>query len=594
MQIDHLGLMIHEACSRGGETIALRRKLDGAWQETTYREMGETIRSLARALRTLGIGTTDPVAIFSQNRPEWAIADFAVQTLGCISVPVYATNTAPQVQYILDDAQVKILFVGGVEQLAIACEAIKKSITPPIVISFDAPNVIKDPKVLWLDDLLKAVESPFSETEVKLELKNSSPSDVATIIYTSGTTGEPKGVRLTHGNFAHQALAVSTEFQVGPDDRSLCFLPLSHVYERSWSYFVFSVGAQNNYLEDPRQVIEVMQEVKPTVMVSVPRLYEKIYGTVFERLEHAPAIRRTLFHWAVGIGFDANMKRATSQRCSLWLTLRHWLADRLVLSKIRDVVGGPKNFFSAGGAPLSKEIEEFFLSAGLLVCQGYGLTETSPIIAYNTPGAFRFGTVGHLAPDCEVRIADDGEIQVKGANVMDGYHNKPEANLEAFVDGWFRTGDVGELDPDGFLRITDRIKDLIITSGGKNIAPQAIEMEIGKDHFIEQLAVIGDRHRFVTALVVPSFPAIEEWAERRGLAWTDHETLLSMPEVHEHYRSRIDTQSRNLAGFEQIKFFTLLPQPFSQEGGEITPTLKLRRKQIGEKYAAEIEAMYSK
>ena len=571
----------------------MRRKRDEGWQEITYGQLGVRVRSLARVLRDLGIGAGDRVGIFSQNRPEWAIADFAVQTISGISVPIYATNAAPQVQYILDDAEVKLLFVGGKEQLAVACEAVKTSAVQPILIAFDVQSEPSGSTVLFVDDLLAAVESPLSEADLKEALAASSPTDVASIIYTSGTTGEPKGVRLTHGNFAHQARAVSTEFQVGPEDRSLCFLPLSHVYERSWSYFVFSAGAQNNYLEDPRQVIEIMQEIRPTVMVSVPRLYEKIYGTVIDRLEQAPALRRTLFRWAVRVGFEANMRRATSRRCGPWLALQFLLADHLVLSKIRAVVGGPKNFFSAGGAPLSKEIEEFFLAAGLLVCQGYGLTETSPIIAYNTPGSFRFGTVGHLAPDCQVRIAEDGEIQVKGPNVMEGYHNKPAANAEAFVDGWFRTGDVGELDPDGFLRITDRIKDLIITSGGKNIAPQAIETEIGKDHYIEQLAVIGDRRRYVTALVVPAYPALEEWAERNELEWTDRLTLLALPEVQELYRKRIDMQSQGLARFEQVQHFTLLPEPFTQAAGEITPTLKLRRKQIVEKYAAEIEAMYS-
>ena len=365
------------------------------------------------------------------------------------------------------------------------------------------------------------------------------------------------------------------------------------MYERSWSYFVFSVGAENNYLEDPRQVIEAMQEVRPTVMVSVPRLYEKIYGTVFDRLEHAPVVRRALFHWAVRVGFEANLRRATCRRCGPWLGLQHRLADRLVLAKIREVVGGPKNFFSAGGAPLAKEIEEFFLSVGLLVCQGYGLTETSPMVAYNTPRAFRFGTVGKPVPDCEVRIAQDGEVQVRGPNVMDGYHNKAAANVEAFVDGWFRTGDVGELDDDGFLRITDRIKDLIITSGGKNIAPQAIEMEIGKDHYVEQLAVIGDRRQYVSALVVPSFVALEEWAQRNGLQWSDRRALLAMPEVQDLYKNRIEMQSQKLARYEQVKRFTLLSGEFSQAGGELTPTLKLRRKQIVEKYASAIDAMYT-
>jgi long-chain acyl-CoA synthetase len=372
----------------------------------------------------------------------------------------------------------------------------------------------------------------------------------------------------------------------------LCFLPLSHVYERSWSYFVFAVGAQNNYLEDPKQVIEAMQEVRPTVMVSVPRLYEKIYSAVYDRLEHAPAMRRALFRWAIRVGFEANTRRFTNRSRGPFLTFRHALADRLVLSKIRDIVGGPKNFFSAGGAPLAREIEEFFLAARLLVCQGYGLTETSPMVSYNAPGAFRFGTVGRPVPGCEVRIGDDGEVQVRGPNVMEGYHNKPEATEEAFVDGWFRTGDVGDLDADGYLRITDRIKDLIITSGGKNIAPQAVEMAIGKDHYIEQIAVVGDRRPYVAALVVPTFPALEEWARREGLEWTDRRALVERAEVEALYRQRIDLQSGDLAPFERVKRVTILTEEFTQASGELTPTLKLRRKQIAENRAAEIAAMY--
>jgi long-chain acyl-CoA synthetase len=275
-----------------------------------------------------------------------------------------------------------------------------------------------------------------------------------------------------------------------------------------------------------------------------------------------------------------------------WLALRHAVADTLVLSKIREIVGGPKNFFSAGGAPLAKEIEEFFLAAGLLVCQGYGLTETSPMVSYNTPGAFLFGTVGRPVPGCEVRIAADGEIQVRGPNVMVGYHNKPEATDETFVDGWFRTGDVGTLNDDGYLRITDRIKDLIITSGGKNIAPQAVEMAIGKDHFIEQIAVIGDQKPYVGALVVPTFPVLEEWAGRQGIEWSDHADLVAKPEVEALYRDRIDGQSHELAHFEQVKRFRLLTEAFTQEAGEITPTLKLRRKQIVERRRADIDALY--
>lgn len=591
MEIRHLGLMILDSCERGGQAVAARCQRDDVWQEYTFADFGRLVRQIAAGLREEAVGVGDRVAIFSQNRPEWALADFAAQLLRAVSVPVYATNTAAQLRYILEDSEARVLFVGGAGQQVVVREAVADMATPPAVVTFEAPiPTLEGARSL---EAFCSSLTPLDAAAVRTELATANPDEVATIIYTSGTTGEPKGVRLTHANFSHQAAAVAAAFEVGPEDRSLCFLPLSHVYERSWSYFVWAVGAQSTYLEDPRQVVETMQQVRPTVMVSVPRLYEKIYGTVFDRLEQAPPLRRKLFGWAVEVGFAANSRRFRGLRCGPWLALRHALADRLVLAKIREVVGGPKNFFSAGGAPLAREIEEFFLAAGLLVCQGYGLTETSPMVSYNTPKAFRFGTVGRPVPGCEVRIADDGEIQVRGPNVMAGYHNKPDATDEAFVDGWFRTGDVGEIDPDGYLRITDRIKDLIITAGGKNVAPQAIEMAVGKDHFIEQVAVVGDRRPYLVALVVPTMPALEEWARRQGLNWKDHGELLARPEVEALYRTRIDGESRDLAQFERIKRFALLSEPFTQESGEITPTLKLRRKQIAERRVADIEALYS-
>lgn len=592
MSYDHLGAMILAACDRGGESVATRCKRDGVWQEISYAQLGLRIRTLARGLRDLGIGAGDRLAIFSPNRPEWSIADFAAQLVGAISVPVYATSTPGQLRYILADAGARLLFVGGREQAAVATAALREMADPPAVVCFDAPGPEDPGEARHLEELLSSVDEPLSRDELDAELATTSRDDVATIIYTSGTTGEPKGVLLSHGNFAHQGAAVEAAFRVGPEDRSLCFLPLSHVYERSWSYFVFEVGAQNSYVEDPKQVIEAMQEVRPTVMVSVPRLYEKVYGGVHERLERAPALRRALFRWAIRVGFEANSRRFTDRSLGPLLVARHRLADQLVLSKIRDVVGGPKNFFSAGGAPLAREIEEFFLAAGLLICQGYGLTETSPMVSYNTPGAFRFGTVGRPVPGCEVRIGEGGEVQVRGPNVMRGYHNQPEATAEAFVGGWFRTGDVGDLDPDGYLRITDRIKDLIITSGGKNIAPQAVEMSIGTDHLVEQVAVIGDRRPYLVALVVPAFPALEDWAREQDLDWSDRRQLVALPEVRDLYRRRIDAQSGHLARFEQVKRFTLLAEEFTQANGEITPTMKLRRRQIEERHADEIAAMY--
>jgi len=397
---------------------------------------------------------------------------------------------------------------------------------------------------------------------------------------------------LSHGNFFHQIDAVTANFRVGPEDRSLCFLPLSHVYERIWSYIVFHQGAQNNYIQNPREVLQYFDDVRPTAMVSVPRLYEKIYAAIMDRLEKLSTLQKHLFIWATGVGRQWAHARRGNRKPGLGLKIRHGLADRLVLRKMRAIVGGDKNFFSAGGAPLAKEIEEFFLDIGLLICQGYGLTETAPMISYNTPQHFKFGTVGRPAPGCRVRIASDGEIQVKGPNVMLGYYNNPEATEAVFEDGWFRTGDVGFIDAEGFLVITDRIKDLIITSGGKNIAPQRIETAVGKDHYIEQITTIGDRRKFISALIVPSFEAIENVARAKGITFHSREELVQHTDIIAFFRERIDRQSSELARYETIKTFTLLPREFSQDSGEITPTQKIRRKVIEQHFGPEIDAMY--
>jgi long-chain acyl-CoA synthetase len=345
-------------------------------------------------------------------------------------------------------------------------------------------------------------------------------------------------------------------------------------------------------MQNPREVLQYLSEVRPTAMVSVPRLYEKIYATVMDKIEKASPGKKRLFDWALDVGRRQAEARQAGRPPGLGLRLTHRLADRLVLSKLREIVGGDKNFFSAGGAPLSKDIEAFFLAAGLLVCQGYGLTETSPMVTCNAPHDFKFGTVGKPVVGCEVKIGPQNEILVKGPNVMKGYYQKPEATAEVLKDGWFHTGDVGLIDDEGFLVITDRIKDLIITSGGKNIAPQRIETAVGRDHYIEQITTIGDRRKYVSALIVPSYEALEGYAREKGLTCQTREELLQHPEVIAFYRERIDRQSAELAGFETIKAFTLLPREFTQESGEITPTQKIKRKVVAEHYRAEIDAMY--
>ena len=591
MNKQHLAAMAFQSAQTFAGEVAMRVRRDGQWQAITYREMGDRIRRIARALLALDVQPGDRVGIFAENRPEWSLVDFAVLTLGGVTVPIYATNTRPQAAYIVDETEMAVIFTGSQANYDKIRAIAAGPTTLRHIITLDDDTAIDGQASYHFAQFL-ALGTAAADAEIEARLAAAESSDLATIIYTSGTTGEPKGVMLTHANIFHQFKALEGEFHVGPQDRSLCVLPLSHVYERAWSFFVFQCGAENFYLANPKEIIATMGEVRPTVMVSVPRLYEKIYAAAMYGLSEGSGLKKRLFHWSIGVGSRYQYALKARGSAGALLSLQHKVADRLVLHKVRAVVGGPKNFFSAGGAPLAQAIEEFFFAAGLLVCEGYGLTETSPMVTCNRPRAFRFGTVGQPIVDCEVKIAANGEILVKSPSLTQGYYRKPEATAEAFRDGWFHTGDVGEFDSDGFLRITDRIKDLIITSGGKNIAPQKIETVYAQDYLIEQFMTIGDRRKYISALIVPNYEALEAYAQTHGIAYRTRQELVSNPAVRALYQARVDELSQELAPYEQVKAFTLLPAPFAQETGELTPSLKVRRRAVAEKYAAEIEAMY--
>lgn len=595
MKYEHIGQMITEKIREYGPRTAFRFKGKAGWESVNYSEFGAMIQDLASALVRAGVKPGENVGIYSANRYEWAVTDFAVILAGAVSVPIYATSTQEQARFIIEDAGIRLLFVGDEFQYR-NMEALIAGGMGLKVVVFPDTLAISPVFAEYFKDFTAQRNPKDGAGNIEEDIKKRGAAiqrhDTSTIIYTSGTTGNPKGVMLTHANLFHQCEALDAHFNVSGNDSSLCFLPLSHVYERMWSYYVYLKGAVNTYLEDPKKVIETLGEVRPTAMVSVPRLYEKIFATVMNRQETASGFKRLLFRKALETGAKYYGRKRKNKPVSFGLTLKHRIFDRLVLSKIREVVGGDKNFFSSGGAPLDQAIEEFFFACGLLICQGYGLTETSPMITCNTPSCFKFGTVGKPVPNTEIRISETGEIEVKGPQVMKGYYNNPEKTAQDIQDGWFKTGDVGEFDKDGFLRITDRIKDLIITSGGKNIAPQHIETLVGKDFFIEQIAAVGDRRQYISALVVPAFDALETWARKKGIPFESREELVAHPEVIRFYRKRIDFHSRKLARYETIKKFTLLPRPFSVDGGEITPTLKLKRKNIREKYKDEIGNMY--
>ncbi len=592
MDKEHLAVMIRERVKKLGPATAMRYKdrLAGQWKDISWTALGERIEAVAKGLIDLGVSEGDRVGIFSQNKPEWAIADYGIQSVGAVSVPIYATNSASQARFIVDKAEIGVIFVGGGEQYERARSIDSGRLQK--IITFEE-DMEADPRTtLSFKDFLDLGRRSAHAEEVGRRIEKASSKDLATIIYTSGTTGEPKGVMLTHANFFHQVDVVGRFFKVDERDVSLCFLPLSHVFERSWSYFVLCQGAMICYCDEPKKAVEYIQEVKPTAMVAVPRLYEKIHAAVVANMKGLPERKRKIFLWALDVGRSMYERMKAGKPVDLFLGLKHELADRLVLRKIQDIFGGRVRFMVSGGAPLSKEIAEFFRSAGILICEGYGLTETSPTITCNTPVSYRFGTVGKVVPRCEVKLSGDGEILVRGDNVTSGYYKSPDATEQAFEDGWFKTGDVGEFDEEGFLKITDRIKDLIITSGGKNISPQNVELSLSRDEFIEQVLVIGDGKNYLSALIVPAFEALEKYAQSSGISFSSREDMVASPEILSFYEKRIAMQSKELGDYEKVKKFLLLPHEFSLETGEMTPTLKLKRKVIHRNYSEMIESMY--
>ncbi|MBE0565178.1 MAG: long-chain fatty acid--CoA ligase [Krumholzibacteria bacterium] len=588
----NVALEILAAAAAHPDAVALRHRRGDRWHDLTYGGLAARIDRLAAALVGLGVAPGDRVGIFSPNLPEWIVADQAAMSIRAVTVPIYATSTAGQARQIVVDSGLKVLFTGTAAERDAALEIVAECPELRWIVTMDPDLPAGSGRLCAQADLEARPADPAQAAEVDHRRRLADPDDLAAVIYTSGTTGEPKGVLLRHANFTNQYSTLDTRFRVGPQDRSLCFLPLSHAYERTWSAYVLLKGALNVILSNPRQVVTALAETRPTVMVSAPRLYEKVHAAIHARVDASPPLRRRVFRWAVGTGFRYWSAHYAGRRPGPGLRLAQAVADRLVLRRIRDAVGGPKNFFSCGGAALAREVEEFFLAAGLLVCQGYGLTETAPMLTCNAPGAFRFGTVGRPIDGVEIRIGEGGEILARGPNVTEGYWRRPGDTAAAFTGGWFHTGDIGHLDRDGFLVITDRIKDLIITSSGKNVAPQRIEAVVGKDHYIDQLAVVGDRRSAIGAIVVPAFASLLEFARERKLAFADHEELIRLPEVVDLYRRRIREQSLGLAPFEKIRRFTLVAQQFSMQAGEITPTLKVRRKVIAQKYQELIERMY--
>jgi long-chain acyl-CoA synthetase len=589
-----IGELFIEAVDKYPLENALNYKRDGVWRSIASMEMIGRIGSIAEGLHYLGLRHGDRAAILAANSPEWTLADAACQFTGIVDVPIYTTLSPSSICYILRDSGAKVLFI---ENIAL-WEQIKKIL----------PQCTQLEKLIFFDH--EGINGKIGMSLEELEflgyemnrgkdlfvgelMPKVKPDDVATLIYTSGTTGEPKGVMLSHTNLISNVLDAGTNFDFSAQDKPLSVLPLSHVFERTGMYLYIYHGMMVHYAESIDKVPENLQEVRPTLFVGVPRIFEKVYSRAKLQAAQSSRLKERIFDWAIEIARQHARLTTAGQSVPPFLALKHSVADRLVYKKFREFFGGHLRHCISGGAALSDEIALIFTGAGVSIMQGYGLTETSPVISSNNVREGRLGTVGKPIPNVEVRIATDGEIEARGPNVMLGYYNKPDATRDAFTaDGWFKTGDIGTLDADGFLKITDRKKELFKTSGGKYIAPAPIEQMIRSSRFVSQVVLIGSERKFAAALIVPNFEQLESYAHLKGLHIKDHGEFCSDPKIMDLFERQVAETTKGLAQYETVKKIALLENEFAVETGELTPTLKIKRRVIDQKYKDVIDGIY--
>lgn len=563
----------------------------GRYTPISSDEFGRRVRHFALGLKSLGCKPGDKVVILSENCPEWVIADFANLSLGAVTVPIYPTLVPQQVRFIISDSDAAFVICSSPD-LWKKVDEIKKDL--PKVAHFISFQPEAPPGVLSLPALMEKGRQFDQDNPGAYEksVQSVKSSDLASIIYTSGTTGVPKGVMLTHANFISNVTTLVSIVQFGHPDYVLSFLPLSHVLERMVHFAFLSKGCSMAYAESVETVADNLLEVRPHIMVSVPRLFEKLYAKVMDAVLAGSGLKKKIFYWAIKIGDDYGKKTLQKQKIGRFLRFKRGLAHKLVFSKILEKTGGRVRFFVSGGAPLSKDIADFFYALGLVVLEGYGLTETAPVIAVNTFEQLKFGTVGKPIPGVEVKIASDGEILVKGPNVMKGYYKKEAETREAFEGGWFHTGDIGHLDDDGYLVITDRKKDLIITAGGKNVAPQPIENVLKRNPYIANAVVIGGRRKFISAIIAPNLEKLEAYAKQNGVAYIDARELVAKEAIQQFLLDEIDRATPHLAPYEKIRKILVLDRDFAVELEEMTPTLKVRRSLVEEKFKDLIDSLY--
>jgi long-chain acyl-CoA synthetase len=561
------------------------QKRAAVWMPISSTEIYSSVVALARTFESWGIRKGDRVAILSENRSEWTITDFAVLSLGAVTVPIYATQTTEQTSYILNDSGARIISASTKGQLE-KILAIQSRTPVERILVMDA---VADPRAVQMRELMLQGPTDF-DPEFDARCQTILPDDLATIIYTSGTTGTPKGAMLTHGNMASNISCSMEAFGFGTkDELSVSFLPLSHVTARHVDFALLYRGVVLAYCPDIGQLAQTLAEVQPNIFVAVPRVYEKIRQQVISKTMGFP--KNEVYRWALSVG----RAHRSETVAGIKPTSHSWkIADQLVFSKVRAGMGGKAEEFISGGAPLGRELAEWYADLGIPIHEGYGLTETSPVIAVNTPTANKLGTVGRPLANVEVKIAEDGEVLARGPSIFKGYWNRPEETQAAFVDGWFKTGDIGHLDSDGYLSITDRKKDLIKTSGGKFIAPQPIENSLKLNPFIGTSVVLGDRRKFPAVLIAPNFPALEEWARENQVDLTSRQALVANPKVQALYEGIIEELNQNLARFEKLKRVLVVPEELSAADGTLTHTFKVRRRGIEERYKTLIDEMYAK
>ena len=591
-----IGQNIRNQVVKYGDKEALFYRLKkGVWKGMSWRDFGKQIDRVAVALLKFGVTVQENVGIFAQNMPQWMIADIGIMSVRGVTVPIYATSSEKEVAYIIKDANIRILFVGDQDQYDIAANLFKKDHQIKLIVRLkDSIKPGKGVKCVFLEEWISGKPDNEIEKLKNTRYKDAKLDDLACIIYTSGTTGEPKGVMLDHANFADTIKAHDLELNLSDTETSLCFLPLTHVFEHNWSLVCLHNGIAVYFNEQPRLIADVIKEVRPHYMCAVPRFFEKVYGAVQETRSKTKGIKAKLFDWSISVGDDYyNEHLRWDKKAPAGLKFKQNIAGKLVHQKIRAGLGGRIKMMPCGGAPIDAKIVRFFHSVGLNVKVGYGLTESMATVTLYPNKEYVFESVGRPITGTKVKIGFNNEILVKGPGVMKGYYKKPEQTAETFEGEWLKTGDAGRLDDKGNLYITDRIKDLMKTSGGKYIAPQKLETHLINDIFIEQIAVIGDQRKFVSALMVPNFEALKQFAEENQIRFSNYEELVKNSKVVEMFKKRFEQLQKNFSEYEKIKKFTLLPKEFTMDAGELTATLKIKRKVIQKKYKELIDRMYN-